>query len=144
MALFDAQLLFSDAQGPFNTGTNASTNDIDLLVDRDVGKGRPLELLITVVTAVTGTNSTCDIRLVTDDNSSFSSATVLWSTGALAVAALPAGKQFAVKVPRGTERYLRVQYVVASANQDTGKFTAGLVTNVDDQKTYPRASYSVA
>ena len=144
MALLDGQLLFSNAQGPFNTGTNASTNDIDLQSVRDIGKGEPMELLITVTEAVAGATSTCDIRLVTDDNSGFSSATVLWSTGALAVAALALGTQFKVKLPRGTERYLRLQYVVATANQSAGKFTAGLVLNVDDYQTYPRAAYAVA
>lgn len=143
--LLDQQLLFSDSQGPFNTGTNASTNDIDLSVARDIGKGEVLELVVTVGTSVAGAGSTCDIQLITDDNPSFSSATVLWSTGALAVAALAAGTQFKIRLPRNCERYLRLQFVVATANQTAGKFSAGLtVQGVDDYKVYPRAAYAVA
>jgi hypothetical protein len=142
--LIDTQLLFSDAQGPFTQATNASTNYLDRLVVSDVGKGEPMWLFILVTEAVVGVSSTCNIRLVTDDNSSFSSATVLWSTGALATTALTIGTTFKVRLPSGFERYSRIEYVVAAADQSAGKFTAFFTRNVDDYQTYKRADYSVA
>jgi hypothetical protein len=143
--IFDRQTLFSNSQGPFNTGTNASTDYIDLLAARDIGRGNTIELVIAVTEAVVGATSTCDIQLQSDDNSSFSSATVIWSTTPLAPAAFPLGSIIAVRVPRYVpERYLRLAYVVATANHTAGKFFAGLILNAQDWILYPKAVYTQA
>ncbi len=149
--LLDKQILFSDVQdiGAASTGTTASTNIYDsLAAGNDLGRGEELELVIVCQEAVTsGGSATLDVQLQTDDNDSFSSATVLWSTTALAKTAWTLGKTFKVKVPRGGERYYRVAYVVATAALTAGMFTAGVtLRGIDDYPAVPlpRATYPVS
>ena len=146
--LLDAQLLFSEAQGPFNTGTNASTNDIDLLVGgRQLGVGEPLSLFFKVVEAVVGATSTTEFQLVMDDNAAFSSPTIVYTSGAIPVASLILGATWYLGVPTpagGLERYLRARYVVATANQTAGKYTSGIAQMVDQVRNIPRSPYPVA
>ena len=101
-------------------------------LDRDIGKGTPLEILIQwTVAAVSGGASTVTVDLETDDNSAFSSATVLATTGAIAKATLVAGYQMKIHyMPRGAERYIRLNYTVATADLTAGKVTAGFVAGV--------------
>ena len=70
------------------------------------------------------------ISVETDDNSSFSSATTVFTTTAIVLASLTAGyvlKQL-VELPEGTnERYVRLKYTVAGTAPSTGKVTAGIV-----------------
>lgn len=143
--LMDAELLFSDEQAV--TTTAASTNIVDLLAaNRDIGKGEDLELIVSVDEAVTASGAaTVVFALQTDDNSGFSSATDLFATAAIGKATLVAGYvAVKIKLPRGIERFLRVNYTVATGPLTAGKFTAAIVRNVDDQQIYPRAGYSVA
>ncbi len=143
--LMDAELLFSDEQAV--TTTAASTNIVDLLAaNRDIGKGEDLELIVSVDEAVTASGAaTVVFALQTDDNSGFSSATDLFATAAIGKATLVAGYvPVKIKLPRGIERFLRVNYTVATGPLTAGKFTAAIVRNVDDQQIYPRAGYSVA
>jgi len=123
----DKQLMFSEAQAV--TTTTASTNIIDLGPGSDAGAGEPLELMVVVDEAVTADGAaTLTIALQTDDNASFSSATTLASTGAIGKAALTLGSShFRLEVPEGAERYLRLNYTVATGPLTAGKFTAGLV-----------------
>lgn len=140
--LIDTQLLFSDNQGPFAQGTNASTNYLDGGVARDIGIGEQLYWVTCVTTAVTGSGSTCDFKLQSDTDSGFATALITHlSTGALAVAALTAGTVIVRPLPPGMQRYVRVAYTVATADQSTGKFMSFLTRNVDLFKQYPRASY---
>jgi len=141
--MFDRQTLFSNDQGPFNIGSNASTDYIDLLAARDIGRGEKLELVIAMTTAAVGATSTLDFQLQSDDNTSFSSATVIWSSGAQSIAQLGTQGIYAVHVPRSAvpERYLRLVYVVATANQSAGKFFAGIILDAQDWLFYPKASY---
>lgn len=141
--MFDRQTLFSNNQGPFNTGTNASTDFLDLGVARDIGRGKKLELVIAITTPVAGGGSTCDFQLQSDDNNTFSTPTVVWSSTAQSIAALAAQGTFAVHVPREQvpERYLRLAYVVAGANQTAGAFFAGIILDAQDWLLYPKAQY---
>lgn len=144
--MFDRQTLFSNNQGPFNTGTNASTDYIDLLAARDIGRGRKIELVIAITTAVVGATSTCDFQLQSDDNNAFSSPAVVWSSNPQSIAQLNAQGIYAVHVPREAvpERYLRLAYVVAVANQSAGQFFAGLLLDAQDWLFYPKATYPQA
>ena len=101
-------------------------------LDRDIGKGTPIEILIQwTVAAVSGGASTVTVDLETDDNSAFSSATVLATAGAIAKAVLVAGYQMKIHyMPRGAERYIRLNYTVATADLTAGKVTAGFVAGV--------------
>jgi hypothetical protein len=144
--MFDRQTLFSNNQGPFNIGTNASTDYIDLQVARDIGRGKKLELVIAITEAVAGASGTCDFQLQTDDNTSFSTPTTIWSSGLQTIAQLGAAGIYAVHVPRAAvpERYLRLVYVVATTNQSAGKFFAGIILDAQDWILYPKAAYSQA
>lgn len=104
----DNQQLFSDAQAL--TASAASTNLIDLGADRDIGKGEPMALVITVDVALAGTTPTFQPKIQTDDNSSFSSATDLL-TGQQ-YSALAAGAKIVIPVPETNERYLRAYYTL--------------------------------
>ena len=135
--IFDAQSQFSDAQAV--TATAASTNSIDLKATgtpyggnalvRDIGKGCELPVAVTV-TETFATLTSLTISVETDDNSSFSSATTVFTTPAILAATLVAGYSvpMLVEVPEGTkEQYVRLKYTVAGSNATAGKITAGIV-----------------
>ena len=123
----DKQLMFSEAQAV--TVTAASTNVVDLGADRDVGSGEPLELLVVVDEAAAAAGAaTLTMALETDDNEAFASATTLLSSAEIGKAALTAGSShFKVRVPEDAERYLRLNYTVATGPLTAGKFSAGLI-----------------
>lgn len=110
--ILDAELLLSDAQAL--TATAASTNLIDLGADRDIGKGEPLALVITVDVALAGTTPTFQPSIQTDDNSAFSSATTLL-TGQ-SYSALAAGAKIVLPIPDTNERYLRANYTIGGTS----------------------------
>ena len=121
------------------TASARSTDIIDLGANpRDIGNGEPLELVILCTETVTsGGSSTVTFTLETDDNSGFSSAAVLASSGAIAKASLTAGTEvLRVKVPLNVERYLSVNYTVATADLTAGKFTAFLAHDRQANKAY--------
>jgi hypothetical protein len=146
--LLDAQLLFSDGQAV--TTTANSTNVIDLLSNRDIGAGEDLWLVVVVTEAATAAGAaTVTFTMETDDNISFSSATTIYTSPAIAKTALTLGaRAIGVKVPRYTERYLRLAYTVATGPLTAGKFTAGITLSgsISDEtrNPYARASYGVA
>ena len=120
------------------TTTAPSTDVIDLGAVRDVGNGEPLELVILVTESVTASGSaTVTFDLETDDNSGFSSAAVLASSGAIGKAALTAGTEvLRITVPLNVERYLRINYTVATGPLTAGKFTAFLAHERQASKAY--------
>ena len=139
--IIDTQALFSDDQAV--TATAVSSNIIDLgatgtvvggssALGRDIGKGTPIELLIQWTAAATAAGAaTGTVDLETDDNSSFSSATTLATTGAIGKATLVAGHQMKIHyMPRGAERYIRLNYTVATGPLTAGAVTAGIVAGV--------------
>lgn len=134
----DKENLFSDAQAL--TTTAASTNLIDLGVDRDIGTTN-IRFRVQVDTTFQSTaGSTCTIALQTDSTSAFSSATTLFTSAAIAKASMTAGALLVdVAVPRGTERYLRAYYTVATADFTAGALTAFLAEQTEARKDYPNA-----
>lgn len=127
--IFDQQNMLSDAQAI--TATAASTNVIDLGpikagIVRDIGKGKPIPLLIQVVEAF-NTLTSLTIALQVDDADTFGSAKTVWSA-VVALADLKAGKVVVPEyIPRGTdERYMRLNYTVTGTNPTLGKITAGV------------------
>ncbi|GAB0504963.1 hypothetical protein KU15F69_18680 [Escherichia coli] len=134
----DKLLMFSEAQAV--TASAASTDVIDLVpIDgtrRDIGVGYPLEFWATVNTTATAAGAaTLNVQLQTSpDNSTW---TTIYDSGTLALAALAAGKRlFSTKVPAGVQRYLRVNYVVATGPLTAGAFTAGINLDVDNNTPY--------
>lgn len=149
--LLDKQTLLSDSQDLAQAaGTYLSTNSIDLgaagtmpngfqsrgTAPHDIGRSPyPPHILVQVdETFTSGGAATLQVKLITDDAAALGSPTIIHSTEAIALATLVAGYQFRIALPVGiAERYLGVQYVIATATTTAGKVTAALV--VDAQTT---------
>lgn len=106
--ILDAQTRLSDAQAL--TASAASTNYYDLGSDRDIGSGEPLAVLVSVDVAADATSGdeTYAFALVTDDNTSFSSADTIMAISP-GRAQLVAGSQWVIPIPYANERYIRLQ-----------------------------------
>lgn len=100
----DASLVLADSQSL--TVSGASTNFIDTIAAGDAIE-HDVWFLVLIKTAVANcTSISFDLR--TDSQSTFGTETVLFSTGAILVAALTANTYVAkVRVPIGAKRYLR-------------------------------------
>jgi hypothetical protein len=123
------QELLSDAQAI--TATAASTNIIDLGpvqngIVRDIGKGRPIPLLIQVVEAFNNLTS-LTVSLQVDGDSAIGSPKTVWSE-TIPLANLTVGRVIVPEyITRGTdERYLRLNYTVTGTAPTTGKITAAI------------------
>jgi len=130
------------------TASAVSTDKIDLGVARDIGEGRALYMVFTITeTFATLTNLT--FQVVTDDNASLSSPTVIASTGAITLASgnLAAGKQHIVVIPpqiasKG-ERYIGAQYTVGGSSASAGKVMTDIVMDIQDGRKYYASGFSV-
>jgi hypothetical protein len=142
--ILDERTEFCDAVA-LNTGGAGSYllgDVIDIgLAGRDLGNSDPLYLVIQVDTAATsGGSATGTFSLVTDDNDSLSSPTVLVSSQAWAVASMTAGKTLlAVQLPlegAAYERYLGIRQTTAVAAFTAGKINAFLTHSPATWKSY--------
>jgi hypothetical protein len=132
--LTDAQALFSDTQAV--TAAAASTNYMDLGFSLpELGVGYPLYLWVQCDVAMTdgSSNSTLEVKLQTDDNTSFSSASDVFVLATFpAVSAI--GARYHAPLPskptNAYERYIRLYYTPANGDLSTGSFTAGLSIGV--------------
>ncbi|API59636.1 hypothetical protein BSL82_10160 [Tardibacter chloracetimidivorans] len=146
MAIFDALLTFSTAQAV--TATAVGTDKVDLSQKRDIGEGENLYVLFTVTEAATAAGAaTVDFQVVVDDDSALGSPIVVGTSGPIGKADLVIGKQIAVRInpqlaSKG-ERYLGVNYVVATGPLTAGKFSAGVVHGVQDGKKFYPSGYTV-
>lgn len=107
---------------------------IDLAAAQQLNDPENLYLVITVdVTATSGGSATLAVALLTDDNASMSSATVVWQGNAIAVATLVAGYRYAVvQIPKAAslERYLGLRQVTGTAAFTAGAINAFLTHDV--------------
>ena len=129
---------FSDAQEVCDAGTTEySTNVVDLGAEGDA-EAKRMRLQIIVNEVFAGSGTTLTVSLETDDNSSFSSATTLWSTAAIAKATLAAKYRITgpsgLVLPSGCERYLRLKYVADATFATTGKLDAFLTHDADSNE----------
>jgi hypothetical protein len=141
----DKLLQFSAAQAI--TATAVSTNVIDLLATaNNIGVGDDLYIVITCDEAFTASGSaTLTITLETDDNAAMSSSAVLWTSPAIGKASLTlAMAPIFVRLPVGNtiggvpyERYLTLNYTVATGPMTAGKLTAGITHDIQLSKSYP-------
>lgn len=134
--ILSAQQLFSDDQAI--TASADSTNVIDTGVrgtpfggaaalHGDIGKGNPIPILAQVTTAFTAAGAaTMVINVSTGATTALG--TTIASVGPIAVADLVAGYQMAIQVLPNqiTERYLGLEYVVATGPMTAGNLTAGI------------------
>ncbi len=126
--ILDDYLKMSEAQAV--TSSAASTSYIDTLAAGDSYEGAWLYILVDTTTDSAGDAAVITFSLQTDDNSSFSSATTLVSSGEIVQATAVAGYVYKVRIPAGAERYLRVYYSIATADLSAGKFDAYIVKDV--------------
>ena len=131
--LFDEQNQFSKEQAI--TADAASTNVVkmgnkDFLPEVAFGEAIPIRIQVTEDFA---TLTSLEIKVQTDDNSSFSSATDIATTGAIPVAKLKAGFVAPIiYVPKGNEGFMRLYYDVTGSSATAGKITAGIVAAHDN------------
>lgn len=141
--ILDERTEFCDAVA-LNTGGAGSYllgDVIDLGEAKDLGNSTPLYLVIQVDTAATsGGSATGTFSLVTDDNDSLSSPSVLVSSPAWAVADMTAGKVLLeVQLPmEGTayERYLGIRQTTGTAAFTAGKINAFITHTPANWKSY--------
>lgn len=147
----DRDLLFSDSQAV--TAAAASSNVVDLgplaaaavsggaINARDLGYGEDLYLFINCEVAMTdsGSDSTLAVTIETDDSDSFGSAGTV-ATVVTFAALTAAGTKYFAKLPIATtvpyERYIRLKYTPANGNLSTGTFSAGLVKDADQFRSF--------
>lgn len=114
--ILDAFHEFSDGQAL--TATAASTNVIDLSIDRNIGIGEPMAVLLLVDVAADDTNGdeTYVADIETDDNDSFSSATTIASMTITRGDA--AGTRYVAFIPKSqsAEQYLRLNYTLGGTS----------------------------
>ena len=105
------------------------TDDAGNTIYSDPGRSPKVELLCQITETVTsGGAATVQAQLITSAADNLSSPTVIASTAAIALASLVAGYQFRLEIPPGlAQRYLGVQFVIATATTTAGKVTAGIV-----------------
>ena len=117
---------------PATATTEASTNYMDFGAAKNFAVNA-MWLVIQIETAVARTAGALGVTFAvqTDDNSSFSSATTIHTSGALAKATLVDGYVVAkLRIPPTCERYLRVAYTTDAADA-TGAVDAYLVMDAD-------------
>lgn len=126
---------FSDAQAV--TVTALSTNVIDLGTAKTI-ENKPFYLVIkcvesATVAATATVSATVTFTFETDDSEAIDSSTTLWSSAAIADAALTAGTEV-IRLPingMSLQQYLGVRYTVANGPLLTGKFDAFLTFDGD-------------
>lgn len=122
---------FSDAQAV--TATALSTNVIDLGTAKTI-ENKPFYLVIKCVESATAVGlATVTFTFETDDAEAIDSSTTLWSSAAIAIAALTAGTEV-IRLPINgmiLQQYLGVRYTVATGPLLTGKFDAFLTFDGD-------------
>ena len=133
--IIDKYLQFDSAAAI--TATQASTNVVDLSSSRDIGIGEPLQLVCTIVTSFAAAGlATLQVQLQTSsDNATW---VTLVESDLLAVANLTAGSEvLRTPLALGVQRYLRLNYVVATGPMTAGAVTAELVIDRQAVAAYP-------
>lgn len=122
------------------TSSAASTDVIDFgQANPNSGLNDNITLAITTDEAATASGSATVTFSIQDsaDNSTF---TDVYATAAIAKATLVAGYQVLIPVPYKLRRYMRVYYTVATGPLTAGKFSAQLVTGVQQNIAQPDSS----
>lgn len=129
--ILDKNLIMSNAQAETTVATHLSDNVIDTVELGDAVN--ELYFKAVVETACTsGGAATVNVRFVTDSDEDFGSPTVLWESGATAVASLVDKYEFGtVRLPKPDklERYLAAQIIIGTAALTAGKFDIFLTDN---------------
>lgn len=122
------------------TASAASTDVIDFgQANPDVGMNDRSQMVITVDEAATAAGAATVAISVQDsaDNSTFADVAV---TVAIPKATLVAGYQHVIPMPTKLRRYCRVYYTVATGPLTAGKFSAQIVTGIQQNVPKPDSS----
>lgn len=134
--LMSIEQTFSTAQAL--TATAVSTNVIDLgatgtvlnapaALVRDIGRGRPIQIIVKLLADAGGTSPTLQIDVQTDDNVGFASATVRSSSAVIVAGDAGDELWLDVHLPENTnEQFLRLNYILAGTSP-TYTVTAAVV-----------------
>lgn len=132
----DKELLLSDSQDlEMSQGTTYSTNAIDLESLRDIGKGRPISMVITVDEAFTSAGLATVVFFIVDEDTESDGTVTLDSdsveivqTDTLAIARLTEGKVIVIPIPAGliTKQYIGMKYTIGTADTTAGKVSVFL------------------
>lgn len=122
------------------TSSAASTDVIDFgQVNPDIGMSDITSMVITVDESATAAGAATVTLSVQDsaDNSSFADVAV---TAAIGKATLVAGYQHVIPMPTKLRRYCRVYYTVGTGPLTAGKFSAQIVTGIQQNVPKPDSS----
>jgi len=136
MSYVDKLLTLSDSQAL--TATADSTNVIPLSLDRDIGKGEAMALVINVVVAadVADGNETYEFQLESDDNASMTSSTIV-AGGTVDKADLIVGATFAFPIGTINEEFLQGVYTLGGTTPSiTIDAWVSPLSSVDQYVTY--------
>lgn len=140
--ILDKLLRFSEAQALTSTGSTVSTDVVDLAAARDLSVATIIEVLVRVGTTFTsGGAGTLQVQVQgSTDNSTFYT---MAESIAYALAALTAGADLLrINLPgpgagQAVPRYLRINYVIATAAMTGGTVNARLVLDRHQVHAYP-------
>lgn len=119
-----------------------STDSIDLSSARDIGEGRDVYAVFTVVESAYNNITSLTFEVIVADNDALTTnVTVIASSGAVPVASLTQGAQFVVAVPPLIaslgRRYLGARYTLAGGGNSTGgAILATFALDVQDGRTF--------
>lgn len=148
--ILDKQNMLSEAQAV--TSTAVSTNTLDLGSARDIGAGEDLSVFIDVDVAATAAGAaTVDFQVIISAAANLSSPTILGSSSPIGKAELTLNrKPIEIKIPRAAllaqpvgQRYLGLQYTVATGPLTAGTFTAGIIVDMQDMKKDYASGFAV-
>lgn len=116
--LIDSRLEFSIAQVLAASGV--STNVIDLSQDRNIGRGRPMWVVLQITQAPDSANAdeTYQADLQTDDTDAFGSPTVIGTVTIPRTALL--GARFWIALGPDNEQFLRMNYTLGGTTPSIG------------------------
>ena len=138
----DQSLVLSDAQAV--TASAASTKSIDAMTAlRNIGSGEPVELIVQVpVTATAAGAATVTVALQDSaDNTTFVDVVV---SPVIPKATLVAGfEALRIRLPATLQRYIQVNYTVATGPLTAGAFNAFLALDRQDNVSRP-SGFTVA
>lgn len=136
--IIDKALQVSNEQAV--TASAASTDVIDFgQANPNSGLNQNTMLAITVDEAATAAGAATVVFSVQDsaDNSTFADVA---ATAAIGKASITLGAQFLIPMPVKHRRYLRAYYTVATGPLTAGKFSAQVVTGVQQNTPMPDSS----
>jgi hypothetical protein len=143
MTVLDANLQFSDSQAL--TVDADSTNYYNASSDRDIGVGEPMAVVVYAESAFGGTTPTIAVSVETDDNTSFSSGTILTTSQAYTPATLTAANdKIVIPLPMTNEQYIQLNYDMEGTSP-TLTVSAYLMplSMVENRREYPN-NYTIS